>query len=508
MNSRMQWLSIACLAVLAGGLSAMPSGCAARPKISRLTVLVSGYTQAYIKNCGCSSGQKGGELRKARVIKEERKAALLSKPTDEGKSPEVLLVEIGNFTDPIDAVRKAESQGVVDSMKLLGYNSVGLGFNELRYQQQDLFELLNDPNLLLNTANLSFVPPTIGEDKSADLAKLVQPYVIKEYASGYRIGVIHLIDTNIADELPEGYGYKLAPCGPVAEQILKDHRREAELWVVTIADPLYGGADLAAIGALSDVLLAIGVTNPNPLQAERSTQVKFPYYVDKPYDKAKDLVRVQVYFNQDGSPPSIIGLRVAIPEQVQPDADVQKIIDNLQSWMEELQNREDEEMLKRPVRHPMYLGYETCRECHEEMVDLLAKSKHAQAYVNLAAKGRGEEKSAQCSRCHVTGHAAMGGKLWSGGWNVIDNQPEMRGVQCEVCHGPGEYHVKLMHRGGTKAPGFSADGRDEFGMQPATDKTCLQCHDPSNSPKFNYKEYWEKIVHKMPADQKERKGKE
>jgi len=508
MNPRTQWLTVAGLAMLVGGLSVLPAGCAARPQISRLTVLVSGYTLAYIKNCGCSSGQKGGEVRKARLIKEERKAALLSKPTDEGRPPEVLMVELGNFTDPTDPVRKAESEGVVSSMKLLGYNSVGLGFNELRYQQQELFALLNDPKLPVTAANLSFTTPTVGDDKSADLAKLVKPFVITKYASDYRIGVIHLIDTNIADELPEGYGYKLSPCGPVAEQILKKHRREADLWVVTIADPLYEGPDLTAIGALPDVLLAIGVTDPNPLQGERSTAAKYPVYVDKPYDKAKDLVRVQVYFNRDGSPPAINPLRLAISDQILPDPDTQKILDNLQWQMEEIQNREDERNRNLPVRHPTYMGYEACRECHEEMVDLLAKSKHAQAYVNLAAKGKGEEKSAQCSKCHVTGHYAMGGKLWSGGWNVADNQEQMRGVQCEACHGPGEYHVKAMHKGGTKAPGFSADGRDKFGMQPANDKTCQQCHDPSNSPKFNYKEYWGKIVHKMPPDQKERKGKD
>lgn len=514
MNPRLQWFTIVVVAVLVATFSILPSACSSRYRIARLTVLVSGYTEAYLKNCGCSSGQKGGELRKARLMKEEKKAALLSKPSDQGRATEVLEVEIGNFSDPTDLVRKAESEGVVNSMKLLGYDSVGLGLNELRYQQQDLYALLNDPKLPVNAANLSFEAPTAGEDKSKELAAMVQPYRVVTKASGYRIGIIHLIDSSIAEDLPKGYGYKLAPCGPIATDILKSHHREANTWIITMANPVYEGADMAAVGTLSDALLAIGFTDPNPRQTADSTQVVYPYFVAKPYEKAKDLVRVQVFFSPKGDPPVINSQGIAIPEQIQPDPDVQKIVENMESVLEQLQNQLDEANLKQPLRHPTYVGYEACRECHWEMVDLLAKSKHALAFVNLKAKGKGEEKSANCSRCHVTGHASMGGKQWSGGWNVLGDAKQepavvaMRGVQCEACHGPGEFHVKAMHKGGTKAPDFTADGRDKFGLQPASDKTCLQCHDTTNSPKFKYDDYWPKIEHKMPADQKERKGKD
>jgi hypothetical protein len=29
----------------------------------------------------------------------------------------------------------------------------------------------------------------------------------------------------------------------------------------------------------------------------------------------------------------------------------------------------------------------------------------------------------------------------------------------------------------------------------AKDKTCYQCHDPDNSPKFDFDKYWKKIEH-------------
>lgn len=500
MSARLQWLAVYLVAALAAAVLLIPGlGCGPNAHIARLTVLVSGYTLAYIKNCGCSSGQKGGEVRKARLIKEERKMAKQPRQADRGLDSEVLLVELGNFTDPVDAVHKVQSKGVVESMKLLAYDSVGLGFNELRYQQDELYQLLNDPSLKVCAANLSFKPPTIGKDSSKELAALVRPFVVTQYESGFRVGIIHLIDTNIQDELPDGYGYELLPCGPAAEQLLRKYHDQADLWLITIANPLYQGADLEAIGKLEDALLAIGVTDPNPHQDERSAQVVYPYFVSKPYEKAKDVVRVQVYFGPDKAQPVIDNQRIAISDLIQPDTDAQKILDKIQPELEAIQNIEDEKN-KGIVRHPTYMGTESCSECHVEMVEQLSKSKHVHAYETLIEKK--EQKSARCTPCHVVGHALMGGKKWSGGWNVLDNPPAMQGVQCENCHGPGEYHIQAHRKGAKKPAELSTEGRDEFGLLPASDQTCIVCHDPANSPNFDFNTYWPKIEHKHPGGKK------
>ena len=39
-------------------------GCLGQPtKLARLTILISGDVEGYLKNCGCSGGQVGGEVR-------------------------------------------------------------------------------------------------------------------------------------------------------------------------------------------------------------------------------------------------------------------------------------------------------------------------------------------------------------------------------------------------------------------------------------------------------------
>ena len=53
-----------------------------------------------------------------------------------------------------------------------------------------------------------------------------------------------------------------------------------------------------------------------------------------------------------------------------------------------------------------------------------------------------------------------------------------KGVQCEDCHGPMSAHVADPHANHGKA---------------VTEATCLGCHDPANSPQFNYNTYLRRV---------------
>jgi hypothetical protein len=171
-----------------------------------------------------------------------------------------------------------------------------------------------------------------------------------------------------------------------------------------------------------------------------------------------------------------------------PDEYVQQIIDQLQPELEKMTN-EDAEIVDQPNVHPRYVGYSVCGACHEAIVAQLSQSKHALAYQTLV--GKNEHKSAACLPCHVVGYNK------AGGWNILSNsiRPEMRGVQCESCHGPGEYHVALAS-GGTKPPDLEKDGRGPTGIVRPTRETCLKCHDEPNSPHFSFDTYWQEIKHK------------
>jgi hypothetical protein len=119
-----------------------------------------------------------------------------------------------------------------------------------------------------------------------------------------------------------------------------------------------------------------------------------------------------------------------------------------------------------------YVGSMKCAACHSSINKTWQETKHAKAIESL--KKSKQENLPDCVKCHVTGYERDGG--------FIDNEltPEMGGVQCEVCHGPGGNHVK--NPGAKKI------------IKEAGEEACRQCHTKGQDPGFNYKEKV-KLVH-------------
>ena len=110
-----------------------------------------------------------------------------------------------------------------------------------------------------------------------------------------------------------------------------------------------------------------------------------------------------------------------------------------------------------------YRGRAYCKMCHSAKDKGWQETRHAKALDSL--KKTHQHDLPDCVRCHVTGYGGTGG--------FIDHEltPEMAGVQCETCHGPGS-----KHKG----------GKSDIIAVPAEDK-CRQCHTSGQDPKFDYK---------------------
>jgi hypothetical protein len=83
---------------------------------------------------------------------------------------------------------------------------------------------------------------------------------------------------------------------------------------------------------------------------------------------------------------------------------------------------------------PSYVGQDACStpECHQAARKFCDTTPHARAYESLVKELK--EYNLECVGCHVTGYGRPGGST------VTFNQ-NLRGVQCEECHGPGSLHV-------------------------------------------------------------------
>jgi Cytochrome c554 and c-prime len=495
MGRRIQSILSPCVAAV---IAATLTACSTGPGVARFTIFVTGNTKGYLENCGCATGQAGGVQRRAKIVNSERESAAEPIPGDRGRPNAVYLIDVGNFSDPGDPVRRLLSMGVVRAMGVQKYDASGIGLNELSLPQEELLSLLKqtDPPLSYTAANVSFSTPATGEDHSGELSELIKPYLVLKGPAKFRLGLVHIIDdapVKAGRRLADGYGIS-APV-QAARAVMAAHRKEADVWILTIADAERNGIRAEDVAGLEGYAIVSNLTNRNPLEAKDSTVALLPMFADQLYDKGKDLVEINCTLTREGDL-RMTATKFGVKETYKPDPDVQAVIDTLQPELETLQTSLAEEALnsrKSAVSRPVYLGYQSCYPCHKVIVDQMMPTKHMHAYQTLQRVGK---EHMECAKCHNVGYNLPGG------WNVIEDRKrgaaffDRRNVQCENCHGPGDYHI-LMASGESLPADFSADGRDEFGLQPANEKTCIKCHFGENDPHFDFKTYWPKIAHGM-----------
>jgi hypothetical protein len=147
----------------------------------------------------------------------------------------------------------------------------------------------------------------------------------------------------------------------------------------------------------------------------------------------------------------------------------------------------------KPAGDAKYIGVDKCKNCHKveengNQYGHWEKSGHAKAFETLAsdeakriAKEKGIEdpqKAEACLKCHTTAFGVAESEIKKG----FDAK---KGVQCEVCHGPGEEHMKTRMK-----EAAANEGNKERIQIPAGEmitkieaSKCTGCHN-SESPTF------------------------
>lgn len=119
---------------------------------------------------------------------------------------------------------------------------------------------------------------------------------------------------------------------------------------------------------------------------------------------------------------------------------------------------------------PKYVGSDACKSCHENEYNSFsqyAKKSRSFESIERVKKGLTEGEIKGCYFCHTTGY----GKL--GGFVSLEKTPHLKNAGCEVCHGPGEYHMRSTNRRDIK--------------RRLTMKDCEACHISERVRAFRYK---------------------
>lgn len=126
--------------------------------------------------------------------------------------------------------------------------------------------------------------------------------------------------------------------------------------------------------------------------------------------------------------------------------------------------------------HPRYVGDALCANCHPREHEFWLTTSHGHAIETLVTREKDFDHS--CVGCHVTGYYEPGG-------SALTDREGLENVQCESCHGPGEFHAQNP----------SAWVNVPLGVQTEVPESgCVGCHNEEHSTTFAYDRYVAEVL--------------
>lgn len=139
-------------------------------------------------------------------------------------------------------------------------------------------------------------------------------------------------------------------------------------------------------------------------------------------------------------------------------------------------------------KKPRFVGTIGCA-CHSVEINSWSRSSHKKAFKLLKLQNRKLKRikamkkagvdpekdytaDKKCLKCHTTGFKSKGGFV------SIEKTPELIGIGCEMCHGPGsEYRELHIENKFTRA-----DAMEAGQIFPAEENPCAECHEAKDNP--------------------------
>lgn len=297
---------------------------------------------------------------------------------------------------------------------------------------------------------------------------LAYPYLIRE-VGGVKVGLLGVIGSSefTKARLPEGLQLVFEDPLDAVHSLLPKVREEAEVVV------LMAHMDGRTTEQLADDLEGVDVVLAgNRARADKSCREVGTVIYNEAGIRGQWAGVVRLIVSTEGDILDWGGRNTSLDASVTPDPDLQKLVDEHENEVQRMRRAgaaartSDQEGKLQLTR---YLGVENCQGCHVSEYKQWLKTAHAHSFETLLKEGKDKDKD--CVSCHVTG---FGDKS---GFAMDRTEPDLRNVQCEMCHGIGSEHTR-----GPRAV-------------KVTEAMCVTCHDTKNSPNFSYETYLKAVVH-------------
>jgi hypothetical protein len=380
---------------------------------------------------------------------------------------QVVLVDNGGFF-PEDDLHQDVAWFLMDAMKVLQVDAVGMSERELRFGAGYLRAQLKRTQLPLVCANLY-------DKKTGKL--MLPPYVLKQVGT-VKVGIFGLM-SNALDLGPSRDSLRVEEPSAVAKRTVDElHKKGATIVVLLSQLGKVEGEDLVtAVDGIDAVILGKGVPLLQKGRLIKSTVACYGgeqgQYIGRTLLTLDPRRKLATGENET----FILGPEV--PERKEMAALVKGFNDSFNEKLQKLQKekavKDAEKAAKGAPEH--YLGGEVCARCHPAEADQWKTTKHAKAWETLVAAK--QDTVSSCVGCHVVGFRQ------AGGFKDLASTPSLKGVQCESCHGMGSTHEA-----------FSAAPRK------VTEQTCRVCHTKDSSPGFDFALFQPHILHRGAGEKK------
>ncbi|MBI1798611.1 MAG: hypothetical protein HYR73_02870 [Candidatus Eisenbacteria bacterium] len=352
---------------------------------------------------------------------------------------------------------------LMDAMKLLGTDAVGVGDRDLRFGYARLHDRAEHDKLPLVSANLLL--------KSTKLPAF-EASVIRKVGT-VNVGVFGLISDK-ADFGPARDSLIATDPAVTAKKMVADLRKRGATVVVLLSQ--LGKVETEdLVTAVDGIDVAIMGRNVGLVQKGRLIKSAIAVYGG---EQGQYMGRTVVTLDGARRNKSVESEMFMLGPEVGEKKEVAALVQGFEDkFNEKLRVKEKEQAVKQATQTAQnepdhYVGDEVCARCHQAESDQWKTTAHARAWQTLVDKKK--DATPDCVPCHVLGYDK------AGGFANASATPKLVNVQCENCHGMGTGHQAF--------PARSAK---------LTEQVCITCHTSNTSPTFNFSTYEPHILHKF-----------
>ncbi len=445
-------------------------------------LVFTGRQYGYVEPCGCTGldNQKGGLARRHSFLRSLR---------DRGWN--VLAVDTGNQVRRFGRQPELKFNLTSELLQVMEYQTVGIGPDDLKLPAGELFAVAavdDNAESLFISSNVAILD-----------REFTRRFQILE-SSNQSIAVATIIADQwltsvFSDDL------QIEKTDEALELVAADEQfQEAAIKVLMVHGPLDFVRSLARTRSEFDLFVCAGAPGEPAYELEevKGAQSK----ILKVGEKSMFASVVGIFADAQG--------KISFKYQRVPlDAsypDSSEVLAMFKQYQEELERSGLAGLGIQPEAHAsgyQFVGSQACADCHQEAYDVWEQSGHAHATQSLVAPhGRADiprQFDPECLSCHTTGWQPQKFIPYESGFTSLADTLRLQGNGCENCHGPGSEHVRLESDSDSTEEALSKLRQFVQIKKADAQTSCLECHDPDNSPDFHhdgaFEEYWEKISH-------------